>query len=454
MFIIYIFVQVNINSRFMLKNIGLFLIGYTLFVAVVWFLFEEANVSKDKGCATEIENILKGAIKESADDIFMNGDYHHDSFSLSPESVLSYHLNDKKGKVKLKSSGEHEDMRCRLIYDCYGMNDSMYVYNLYDICARILSENNNPNTITLAIYNSDDSLIASSNSKIRPHSFSNMLCTNRVSLGYYNAHYLVAYFNKLPFYVGIEKMLLLIVAILLLYTYLMCKLIILICTDKRRLLLKERQFMYIRHEVIKPLSSLSDWMTIAIDEKDAVKFKPFKYCIDKVINASDSLIAADSEFNIDRTECNVKEVIQAVIEIYGTVYRNVKWSVNVDEQVGKQFLDKRGIYVVVRNIIDNAIKYNDKAVPEISVYCVRKDNLLEMKISDNGPGIEKRYLKKIFIPYFRIPTNIRKFKTGMGIGLSLAKKIVNAHGGEIWVEKEFSKGCCIVVQIPIFEYGA
>ncbi|MBR2980859.1 MAG: ATP-binding protein, partial [Odoribacter sp.] len=82
-----------------------------------------------------------------------------------------------------------------------------------------------------------------------------------------------------------------------------------------------------------------------------------------------------------------------------------------------------------------------------------KDNLFEMKITDNGPGIEKCYLKKIFISYFRIPTNIKKMKTGMGIGLPLAKKIVNAHGGEIWAESEFGKGCCIVVQIPIFDYG-
>lgn len=212
--------------------------------------------------------------------------------------------------------------------------------------------------------------------------------------------------------------------------------------------------MYIRHEVIKPLSSLSDWMTIAIDEKDAVKFKPFKYCIDKVINASDSLIAADSEFNIDRTECNVQEVIQAVIEIYGTVYRNVEWRVNVDKQVGKQLLDKKGVSMVISNIIDNAIKYNGCAIPKISVSCVRKDNLLEMKITDNGPGIEKRYLKKIFLSDFRVPTNVKKIKTGMGMGLPLARKIVKAHGGEIWAESEFGKGCCIVVQIPIFEYGA
>lgn len=452
MLIIYIFVQVNINSRFMLKNIGLFLIGYTLFVAVVWLLIDKVNISNEEEYAAEVEGVLNFAIKEYSNDIFME-DYYYDSFSLSPESVLSYHLNGKKGKVKLESSGEHEDMQCRLIYDCYGMNDSMYVYNLYDICSRILRENNNPNTISLAIYNSDDSLIASSNSKIEPHAFSNMLCTNRVSLGYYNAHYLVAYINKLPFYVGIEKILLFIVAIFVLYTYAMCKLIILICNDKRRLLLKERQFSYIRHEVIKPLVSLSDRMAIAIDEKDTLQFKPFKNCIDKIINASDTLLAADSEFNIDRTECNVQELIQSVIEIYGTVYRNVKWSVNVDEQVDKQLLDKRDMLMVISNIIDNAIKYNDKAIPEILVSCVGKDNLFEMKITDNGPGIEKRYLKKIFISYFRIPTNIKKMKTGMGIGLPLAKKIVNAHGGEIWAESEFGKGCCIVVQIPIFDYG-
>ena len=437
----------------MLKNIGLFLIGYTLFVAVVWLLFEEANVSKDKGCATEIENILKGAIKESADDIFMNGDYHHDSFSLSPESVLSYHLNGKKGKVKLESSGEREDMQCRLIYDCYGMNDSMYVYNLYDICSRILSENNNPNTITLAIYNSDDSLIASSNSKIEPRAFSNMLSTNRVSLGYNHPHYLVAYFNSLPFDNAIKKMLVFIVIIFILYTYVMYKLIISVYNAKCRLLIREKQLSYIKHEVVKPLTMLAERVGFIAEEENNTKLEDVKNYIAKVINASNVLLVADSELNINKEECDLQQIINTVVMIYGSVYRNVEWSVNVDKSVGKHLLDKNCMAIVVSNVVDNAIKYNNNAIPKISVYCECNNNLLEIKITDDGPGIEKRYLQKIFLPYFRIPTTIEKIKTGMGMGLPLAKKIVKAHGGEIWAESEFGKGCCIVVQIPIFDYG-
>lgn len=435
----------------MLKNIVIFLTGYTLFIVVLLLLIEEKQASMGNESAAEIENILKVAIKESSNNIFMDGDYWGDSFSISPENVLSYCLNGKKGKIKLESSGVSEDMQCRLIYDCYIVSDSMYVYNLYDICARILRENNNPNSIILAIYNSDDSLIASSNSKIEPHAFINMLCTNRVSLGHYNTHYLVAYINKLPFYVGIEKMLILIVTLLILYTYAMCKLIITLYHDKSRLFVRENQISYLKHEVVKPLSGLSQRVDFMIEAEKSTELTYVKNYIDKVINASILFTCADSEINIDRRICDIQRIFLSVVNIYSSMYRNVKWSINVDEGVREQYLDYNSVSLVISNIVDNAIKFNDNAIPEISLSCVRNDNMIELKIADNGPGIEKRYLKKIFLQNFRIPTSIEKSKTGMGIGLSFVKKIVKAHGGEVWAESVFGKGTIIVAQLPIIE---
>ena len=65
----------------MLKNIGLFLIGYTLFVAVVWLLIDKVNISNEEEYAAEVEGVLNFAIKEYSNDIFMEGDYYYDSFS-------------------------------------------------------------------------------------------------------------------------------------------------------------------------------------------------------------------------------------------------------------------------------------------------------------------------------------------------------------------------------------
>jgi two-component system, OmpR family, phosphate regulon sensor histidine kinase PhoR len=109
--------------------------------------------------------------------------------------------------------------------------------------------------------------------------------------------------------------------------------------------------------------------------------------------------------------------------------------------------DKTHLINVLCNLIDNAIKYALKK-PAILIQTSHTDSDLIITIADKGIGIEKKYQKKIFDKFFRVPTgNVHDVK-GFGLGLAYIKKIVALHHGTIAVESEKGKGTIFTITLP------
>lgn len=100
-----------------------------------------------------------------------------------------------------------------------------------------------------------------------------------------------------------------------------------------------------------------------------------------------------------------------------------------------------------RNLVDNAVKYMDKKEGVVEIDCVRDGDFYEFRISDNGPGIEEKNFDRIF-QIFQSVIPCEDFER-MGTGLTLAKKIVQVNGGEIWLESEPGEGTRFYFTLPV-----
>lgn len=107
--------------------------------------------------------------------------------------------------------------------------------------------------------------------------------------------------------------------------------------------------------------------------------------------------------------------------------------------------NKQMLSLLFQNLISNAIKYNER-MPEIEIGVKQDENGFVFWVKDNGIGIEKEYFDDIFKTFRRLhPSN--KY-SGTGIGLSNCKKIIERHGGEIWLESTVNEGSTFFVRLP------
>ena len=111
--------------------------------------------------------------------------------------------------------------------------------------------------------------------------------------------------------------------------------------------------------------------------------------------------------------------------------------------------DRTRMEQVFMNLISNAIKFMDKPEGEIRVSCSVENGFYRFGVSDNGPGIERRHFERIFKMFQTLSPQEDSESTG--VGLAIVRKIIEMHGGRIWVESELGMGSSFYFTLPIDE---
>jgi signal transduction histidine kinase len=105
----------------------------------------------------------------------------------------------------------------------------------------------------------------------------------------------------------------------------------------------------------------------------------------------------------------------------------------------------------VENLVSNAIKYT-RSGGTISIAAGAKDHEVWIQVKDNGSGITPDEQQHIFEPFYRGNPG-KRFKQGMGLGLSIARDLIEAHGGSISLESEPGKGSTFTIHLPMERAG-
>jgi two-component system sensor histidine kinase VicK len=112
--------------------------------------------------------------------------------------------------------------------------------------------------------------------------------------------------------------------------------------------------------------------------------------------------------------------------------------------------DRGGMEAVFVNLISNAIKYTPQG-GNVNVTLDKAGKNIRFKLVDNGMGIPPEDMDRIFEKFYRIKTEQTRSISGSGLGLSIVKGVVDAHGGSIRAESEVGKGTTFFISLPVEE---
>lgn len=126
--------------------------------------------------------------------------------------------------------------------------------------------------------------------------------------------------------------------------------------------------------------------------------------------------------------------------------KNLALEVNIHNKIAFHG-DRKRIKQLIIILVDNALKYTDSS-GTVAVSLTRSEKALSLTVSDTGPGIEREHLKKIFDRFYRVTKTRNLNQDGSGLGLSIAKWIVQEHGGTIQVASSPGAGTVFTVSLP------
>ncbi len=213
----------------------------------------------------------------------------------------------------------------------------------------------------------------------------------------------------------------------------------------------------VSHEIRTPLTSIKGYSQVLVANKE--KFpEEYEGFLTKIISNTERMIALFNDLLnlsvIESREIGVQDfvelstVLDGIVPNIRTNYPGKTITFKRDFKVDNIIGDSRLIEMVLTNLIDNACKYSESSI-EITVSSEEQHGKVILKVKDNGPGIGKEHLNRIFERFYRVDSS-REAKRGTGLGLSIVKHIIMKHGGRIFAESEGTgRGTTFVIELPL-----
>lgn len=215
-------------------------------------------------------------------------------------------------------------------------------------------------------------------------------------------------------------------------------------------------FAYVAsHDLKEPLRGIKNYSNFLLedyasqlDEEGKEKLKTLAYLARRMENLISSLLnysrVGRTKLSIKKTDLN--EVITDVLNALQVTIQENKVDVRIPKPLPIIECDRIRVREIFHNLVTNAIKYNDKPQKWVEIgyqitKCKNGLGKIVFSVYDNGIGIKEKHQDRIFQIFKRLHSR-DKFGAGTGAGLTIAKKIVERHGGQLWVASTFRVGTC------------
>jgi PAS domain S-box-containing protein len=219
-------------------------------------------------------------------------------------------------------------------------------------------------------------------------------------------------------------------------------------------------FTYVvSHDLKEPLISIEGFSRILQSDYSGVIQAEGKEYLDSMVAASTRMKGLiDDLLMLSRMSrpmeafkmVDLKAVIERILSDMGFTIRQKGIRVVIQPGLPSVYGNETQLTVLFRNLLGNAVKFNDKPDPVIEIgFHNGENNSYLFTVKDNGIGIEREFYEKIFVIFQRL--HPREHYEGHGAGLAIVKKIIERHGGKIWVESELGAGTTFFLTLPAAE---
>ena len=205
---------------------------------------------------------------------------------------------------------------------------------------------------------------------------------------------------------------------------------------------KHQLLLEVSHELRSPLARMQLLIAMIPKHKNIDKLKEEINFLEGLISnllLSDRLSLPYSK--LDLKKYSTQDIVNKVIDMFPLKKKRIKIHNHIPDE--KVIVDETKFTLALRNLLDNAIKYSHKD-QDIELTIVKNDNL-EFHVKDNGIGVPKENITKLTEPFYQANQTVST--KGFGLGLTICKKIIESHNGQLVIESEEGKGSLFILQL-------
>lgn len=210
------------------------------------------------------------------------------------------------------------------------------------------------------------------------------------------------------------------------------------------------------HELRTPLVAMRENATRLHDtlaDQQRAQAQQVLQSIDRLQQIADDMLNLKyleaGEVDLRPELCAVDEVVQQVVNSYRTLALEREQSIElaVEQASGSLKADRVMLDLILGSLLSNAIKYSPRK-SHLRVAASGDIQHVTLSVQDQGKGLTPEQQKHVFDAFYRAGSVVAGQESGLGLGLTLARKMVDAHGGKIWVESESNAGSCFFISLP------